>query len=199
MLSVSQATLAAARSGTRSVENAGVELRFAEHAAAIERAEHQIAIQAHGIDAPAPLMAGKRFTRVLRMPATFTAIAGNVGVEQSPERADNERNGRTVDAIALRTSAVGDGWLPATEAAMAHVVRLATTREAAAHAATTPRRRTPARPPTMPRTWSASSFRCGAPRVTTISCPATTSPPRGLAPLVIVRQPFAPASAGGRS
>jgi hypothetical protein len=136
LLKAVQTTIAAA-SCARSVDYAAVEARFAERACAIERACHQVTLQALDIDAPALLVAGKRFTRVLRTTGTFKTMAGEVSVEHSRYRADHERNGRTVDAITLRTGAVGDGWLPATAAAMAHAVQQSTSREAAAQAATT--------------------------------------------------------------
>ncbi len=95
MVTAAQAPMAVARSGTRSIDYANVERRFAEHAAAIERAAHQVALQALDIDAPALLVAGKRFTRVLRTAGTFKTMAGEVGVEHSRYRAETSATART--------------------------------------------------------------------------------------------------------
>ena len=126
-----------ALSGSRAVQYADIEARFARAAREIESAAHQVTLQALDIDEPQLEIDGKRYSRVVRTNGTFKAMSGEVAVVHSRYRRDGERNGLTVDTITLRTGTIGDGWLPATAAAMAHAVQQAPSREAAAHAART--------------------------------------------------------------
>jgi len=134
MVKAVETAIAAASSGTRSVDYADVEKRFAERASAIERACHQLTLQALDVDEPQLVIGGEPHTRVLRTSGTFNTMAGAVPVEHSRYRRDGERNAQTVDVVSLRTGAVGDGWLPATAAAMAHAVQQSTSRDAGEHA-----------------------------------------------------------------
>lgn len=134
MLKAVQTTIAATSGTMRSVDYAAVEARFAERACAIERACHQVTLQALDVDEPQLVIGGALHTRVLRTTGTFNTMAGPVAVAHSRYRPDAERNAQTVDAVTLRTGAVGDGWLPATAAAMAHAIQQSTSREAAGHA-----------------------------------------------------------------
>lgn len=120
--------------GGRSVDYGGVEQEVAERTMAIERAAHKAILSALDVDAPQVKIAGRLHRRVLRCTSSFRTMAGAVSVERTLYRAADERNGPTVDPVSLRAGAVGQGWLPATAAAIAHAVQMTTSRDAEAQA-----------------------------------------------------------------
>lgn len=127
---VARTRIALSSSG-RAWEYADVEHRVAALAAEVERSCHEAMLAALDIDAPRVLIAGKEYRQVERCHGTYRTFAGAVSVERSLYRETGVRNGRVVDAISLRTGAIGDGWLPATASAVAHLVQQGTSREAA--------------------------------------------------------------------
>jgi hypothetical protein len=118
--------------GGRAVDYAPLERDIGALARSVERGAHRSMLQALDIDAPKVTINGKTFARVERGPGPYYSMAGEVSVTRSLYREVGVRNGKTVDAVNLRTGAVGDGWLPETAAAMAFLVAQSTSREAEA-------------------------------------------------------------------
>jgi hypothetical protein len=67
--------------------------------------------------------------RVGRNRAPYRTQAGEVELLRPLFRPQGERNAKTVDLISLRAGVVGDGWLPGTARAMAHLVQQGPSRE----------------------------------------------------------------------
>lgn len=111
-------------------EYARFEGEVEQAAAKLERAVHQVVLSSLDVDAPRVMIDGRRYSRVERSEASYNTKAGAVSVMRSLFRADGERNARVVDAVSLRAGVVGDGWLPHTAAAMAHLLQQGTSREA---------------------------------------------------------------------
>lgn len=82
---------------------------------------HHRILAALDVDAPAVVIDGRVHTRVHRVEGRYDTLAGDVVVTQSLYRA--ARQGKVVDAISLRTGALGGGWLLETAAAMAHLLQ----------------------------------------------------------------------------
>lgn len=116
--------------GGRAVDYAQVEHRIGEAAARLERAVHGDLLQALDVDHPRVLIEGQQYSRVGRYETTYYTLAGPAKAVRSLYREDGKRNAKTVDPIALRAGALGDGWLPRTAAAMAHELQKGTSREA---------------------------------------------------------------------
>lgn len=106
------------------------EVKLAERTAAIERAGHQAVLSALDVDAAHVSVNGERYARVGRHPAEYKTTAGPVVVWRSLYRLSSERNGKTVNAVTLRSGAVADEWLPETAKQMAHLLQQGTSREA---------------------------------------------------------------------
>jgi hypothetical protein len=126
---VDQRTESLRRDG-RAVDYAKIEREIAELTSAIERAVHLCAMQAMAIEAERIEVHGVTYARVVEGIGTYRTLAGPFDLRRWLYRRADERNGKTVDVIALRTGAIGDGWLPATAQAMAHFLQLGTSREA---------------------------------------------------------------------
>jgi len=107
-----------------------IEDRFADRAAEIERESHRALLQALDVDSPRVVIDGKPHRRVLREDSTYHTMAGDVVVTRSLYRECGTRGGRTVDAVSLHAGVIGDGWLPRTAQAMAHLLQQGTSREA---------------------------------------------------------------------
>src|ERR1700694_4491422 len=72
------AAVAKARAGTgagKAVDYAAVEVAIGEPAARIERAGHQIVLQALDVDRPSVMVSGARFAKVGRCEATYYTIS----------------------------------------------------------------------------------------------------------------------------
>jgi hypothetical protein len=116
--------------GTRAVDYASVEATVGAHAAAIERAAHAGILQTLEVDAPKLVIGGETYSRIDHALGTYRTMAGAVQFARAIFRQDGFRNAPIVDAISLRTGAVGRGWLPRTAQAMAHLVQAGPSREA---------------------------------------------------------------------
>lgn len=103
--------------------------------AVVECAAHAISLAALDVDATKVLIDGALHAKVGRYATTFMSQAGEVPVMRTLFRRAGERNGPTVDPVALRTGAVEGVWLPGTARAMAHLLQQGTSREAEATAA----------------------------------------------------------------
>jgi hypothetical protein len=108
--------------------------RLRERCAAIELAVHGATLAALDIDADRLIIDDVEHVRVGKYSAPFRTQAGEVGVERGLFRPAGERNAPTVDLVALRAGAVGDGWLPGAARAMAFLLQQGTSREAEATA-----------------------------------------------------------------
>lgn len=122
--------------GTEAVDYTQAEQDVAKAASALERAAHQVLLQALEVDAPQIQVDGQLYRRVLRSVGTYYTMAGPVKLERSLYRQADKRTGPTVDAISLRAGCVADGWLPQTAAAMAWECQRAPSRGAEAAAQT---------------------------------------------------------------
>jgi len=120
--------------GTCAVDYGAVEATMGAQVGAVERAAHASVLGSLEVDAPKLLIGGETYTRIGHALGTYRTMAGEVALPRAIYRRDGVRNAPIVDAIALRTGAVGRGWLPRTAQAMAHLVQAGTSREAEATA-----------------------------------------------------------------
>lgn len=136
LLDLTQARVEAGLKGAgASTDFAAVEVEFAERSAAVERSGVAAALQALDVDAPRVTIGGEVYTRVGRSAATYHTLSGDVTVERSLYRKKGVRNAKVVDAVSLRSGAVGQGWLPGTVTAMGFLMQQGTSREAEASGA----------------------------------------------------------------
>lgn len=110
------------------------ETALREGACAIERVAHGVALAALDVDAPHLRIDGIEHARVGRHETTFMSQAGPVPVTRSLYRRVGDRNGATVDLVALRSGAVDGVWLAGAARAMAHLLQQGPSREAQATA-----------------------------------------------------------------
>ncbi len=101
-----------------------------DHVGAIECAAHEAALAALDVDEPRVRIDGVDHVRVGRHATTFMSQTGGVPVTRSLYRRAGNRNGATVDLVALRCGAVAGVWLPGAARAMAHLLQQGTSREA---------------------------------------------------------------------
>ena len=101
---------------------------------AVERSAHEAALSALDVDAPQILINGDRHVRVVRDQTTYMSQVGEVPVMHSLYRRAGDRNGPTVDVVALRAGAVDGVWLPGTARDMGYLLSQGTSREAEATA-----------------------------------------------------------------
>lgn len=118
--------------GGRAVDAIKLEERTAEAAARVERAMLAELLGRLDVNEPHVLIEGRRYARVGRYRMTYYTMPGPIELERSIYRAVGDRNGATVDPIALRAGMVGGAWLPATARAIAQRLALGTSREAEA-------------------------------------------------------------------
>jgi hypothetical protein len=124
-------TRASVERGGRACDYGEVERRIGSLAAGLERASHEAMLGALDVNVPRVSIEGKPYRQVERCAGTYRTLAGEVSVERSLYREEGVRNARVVDAISLRTGAIGDGWLPETANAVAHLLQQGTSRDAA--------------------------------------------------------------------
>lgn len=130
LLGAAQAQIEVGRSGD-SVDYATFEKLLAAKFAAVECRAHEAVLTALDVDAPRVLINGVPHTRAVRSQKTFMSMAGPVRAPRTLYRPLGSRNAKTVDPVALRIGAIGDGWLPATAREMAFAVQQSTPRDAA--------------------------------------------------------------------
>jgi hypothetical protein len=118
--------------GGRAVDYGKVEDRVAADVAAIERESHAGILRSLEIDAPMVKIGGKLHVRIGHGEGVFKTLSGPVSIHRALYRPTGERNGKAVDAITLRTGAIGRGWLPRTGQAIAYEMQRSPSREAAA-------------------------------------------------------------------
>lgn len=106
------------------------EARLVDKLAAVERCAHETTLSALDVDAEQILINGELHVRVLRDRTTFNSQAGGVPVMHSLYRRAGDRNGSTVDPIALRAGAIDGVWLPGAARDMARLLAQGTSREA---------------------------------------------------------------------
>lgn len=116
----------------RSLDIKQMEKEIAELAGQMERAMVAHTLRSLDVDAERVVIEGRPYVRVGRHPMTYYCMAGEVVVERSIFRPLGERNGKTVDPIALRAGLIEGRWMPATAQAMAHRLSVGTSREAEA-------------------------------------------------------------------
>jgi hypothetical protein len=118
--------------GGRTVDMIPIEESVAAAAARLECAMLSEVLRQLDVDAERVVIGGKEYVRVGRYPMTYNGMPGSVAIERSIFRLVTERNGKTVDPIALRAGLVGGAWLPAAARAMAQRLAIGTSREAEA-------------------------------------------------------------------
>ncbi len=129
------ATLQARQEATpegAAVDYGRVEQEVAQATAGLERAAHAQLLQDLDVDAPQVVIAGQPYRKVMRSLGSYYTLAGPVQLERTLYRKLGERAAATVDAISLRSGALGEGWLPKTAEAMAWECQRAPAREAEA-------------------------------------------------------------------
>jgi hypothetical protein len=100
------------------VDYGNIEQAVGEKLGELERGAHQALLGELDIDAPYVRVWGKYYRRVGRHPGIYNCLAGPVEVPRTVYRRLSERSGESIDAVSLRTGAIGDGWLPRTGRAM---------------------------------------------------------------------------------
>jgi hypothetical protein len=123
----------ASAQGGRAVDMKAIEVGAAEAAAKLERAMLRQVLLRLDVDADRVIIGGRLHVRVGRYAMVYYSMAGALDpVARSLFRPVGERNGPTVDPIAVRAGLVGGAWLPAAAQAMAQRLAIGTSREAAA-------------------------------------------------------------------
>ena len=100
--------------------------------AAVERGAHEAALSALDVDAAHIQINGELHVNIVRSATTFHSQAGDVPITRTLYRRVGDRNGPTVDPVALRAGAVDGEWLPGAARDMAHLLSHGTSREAEA-------------------------------------------------------------------
>jgi hypothetical protein len=134
LLAETQAQVDRGRALGREAQYESFEGRLADKMAAVERATHGSALSALDVDAPQILINGEVHVRVVRDQTTYMSQAGGVSVMHSLYRRAGDRNGPTVDPVALRAGAIDGVWLPGTARDIAFLLQQGTSREAEATA-----------------------------------------------------------------
>jgi hypothetical protein len=117
--------------GGAALDYLSIEDELRERTGAVERAAHEAVLSSTMVDAQAIRVDGKVYVPVCRSRGRYRTQTGVVDFERPLYREKGVRNGPTIDPIAMRIGAIGDGWLPGTSKAMAHLIQLGTSREAA--------------------------------------------------------------------
>ena len=112
------------------IDYSSVEEKIEQESAAIERSSHTAILQGYEVDCPHVTIRGVTYRQVGRGHGTYYTKAGSIAIERALYRELGQRSGKTVDAITLRSGAVGNGWLPRSAEAMAFMLQLGTSREA---------------------------------------------------------------------
>jgi hypothetical protein len=134
LLTEAQSQVERGRTLGREAQYEAFEGRLAEKLAAVERGAHEAALSALDVDEPQIVINGELHMRVVRDRTTYMSQSGEVPVVHSLYRRAGDRNGPTVDPIALRAGAIEGVWLPGAARDMAYLLSQGTTREAEATA-----------------------------------------------------------------
>ena len=110
---------------------ATVETSLATAAARVEAEAVGSILSTMDIDASRIRVDGRVYESLGVQPKTYRTLAGEVTIERHVYRAEDVRNGPTLDPVAVRVGMVGDAWLPAAAKAVAFGLALTTSREAA--------------------------------------------------------------------
>lgn len=134
LVAETQAQVERGRALGREAQYEAFEGRLVDKLAAVERGAHQSTLSAHDVDLPQIVINGVLHVRVVRDQTTYMSQAGEVPVMHTLYRRAAERNGPTVDPVALRAGMVEGVWLPGAARDMAHLLAQGTSREAVATA-----------------------------------------------------------------
>ncbi len=129
-----QAQVDRGRSLGRDAQYEAFEGRLADKLAAVERSAHEASLSALDVDEPQILINGELHVRVVRDQTTYMTQSGEVPVMHSLYRRAGDRNGPTVDLVAMRAGAIDGVWLPGAARDMAYLLSQGTSREAQATA-----------------------------------------------------------------
>jgi hypothetical protein len=116
--------------GGGAVDYGAIEDEIAARTSALERSSHECVLRSLEVDAKRIEFRGERYARVGYGNGTYRTMAGSVQIKRALYRKCGCRNARVVDAISLRAGVIGNGWLPRTSRAMAHLHQQTTSREA---------------------------------------------------------------------
>jgi hypothetical protein len=130
LIEVVWARVSSARRDGKAVAYAEIERSYEENVRAIESASHKCTLEALAVDAKQIEVRGEKYTRVAEGNGTYYSMTGPVEVCRGLYRKVGERNAKVIDMISLRAGVIGDGWLPRTAQAMAHLHQQGTSREA---------------------------------------------------------------------
>lgn len=130
LLAEAQAQVDRAHALGREAQYESFEGRLVEKTAAVERAAHEATLSALDVDAAQLMINGVLHVRVVRDQTTYMTQAGGVPVMHSLYRRAGDRNGPTVDLIALRAGMIDGVWLPGAARDMARLLAQGTSREA---------------------------------------------------------------------
>ena len=119
----------AARGGG-AVDYGRIEQEIADLMGAIERGAHESMLGALDLDAKYVEIRGEPHVRVGYGVGTYFTMAGPVPRKRPLYRKCGSRNAPVVDVISLRAGVIGNGWLPRTAQALAHLHQQGTSREA---------------------------------------------------------------------
>jgi hypothetical protein len=118
----------------RDAQYEAFEGRLVDKLAAVERGAHEAGLSALDVDAAQILINGVLHVRAVRDRTTYMSQAGEVPLMHTLYRRAGDRNGPTVDPVALRAGAIDGAWLPGAARDMAYLLSQGTSREAEATA-----------------------------------------------------------------
>ena len=119
------------RAGRRVTDFAEVEAEVAAAVARVETAAVGAVLKSLDRASERVRFEGKSWVSLGESEKTFYTQAGPTTITRRLYREVGVHNGPTIDPVALRAGVVGDGWLPGTAKAMAHLLQQGTPREAA--------------------------------------------------------------------
>jgi hypothetical protein len=111
------------------LDYAVIEESVADGLSGLERAAHESLLKRLDIDVPSIRIWGDEYRRVGRYEGEYHCLSGTVRLMRTVYR-KKTRNGETLDPVSVRAGVVGEGWLPRTARAMAHLLAQGTSREA---------------------------------------------------------------------
>lgn len=130
LLAEAMAQVERARVLGREAQYESFEGGLVEKTGAVERAAHEATLSALDVDTAQLMINGVLHVRVVRDQTTYMTQAGGVPVMHTLYRRAGDRNGPTVDPIALRAGMLDGVWLPGAARDMARLLAQGTSREA---------------------------------------------------------------------